>query len=61
MPVRWEMYNILGQRIFQMSPGTLTPGLHRIVVQGDNLASGNYWVVISYGQRKEVRKLVLMK
>jgi hypothetical protein len=59
--VQWELYNILGQRIIQMTPGTMQPGIHRIVVDGDDLSTGNYWVVVNVDGDAEVRKLVLLK
>ncbi len=59
--VRWELYNTLGQRVIQVTPGTLHAGMHRIVIDGDNLASGNYWVVVNVDGDAEVRKLVLLK
>jgi hypothetical protein len=66
VPVRWELYNLLGQRVLQESPGTLTPGLHRISVDGNRLASGNYWMVVTIGNtetsaQREIRRLVLLK
>jgi hypothetical protein len=61
MPVRWEMYNTLGQRVLQVSPETLTTGLHRIIIDGDDLASGSYWILVHLGRQTEARKLVLMK
>jgi len=64
--VRWELYNLLGQRILQESPGALTQGMHRIVLDGNGLASGNYWIVVYFGddgqfRQTQARKLVLVK
>ncbi len=59
--VKWGLYNTLGQRVIQVTPGTLHAGMHRIVIDGDNLASGNYWVVVNVDGDAEVRKLILLK
>jgi len=64
--VRWELYNVLGQRILQGSAGTMTPGIHRITVNGDGLTSGNYWIVVYFGvgglsDQSQIRRLVLVK
>jgi hypothetical protein len=59
--VSWELFNVLGQRILQTSPGTFSRGLHRIVIQGDQLTSGNYWLSVRLGSNSEVRKLILLK
>ncbi len=56
------VYNITGQRVASIADGIYEPGRHEFVFDGQNLASGMYFLRVDVpGHLGEMRKLTLMK
>jgi Secretion system C-terminal sorting domain len=45
--VEMKVYNILGVEVASLASGTYSPGIHRAIFNGDNLASGIYLAKIT--------------
>jgi hypothetical protein len=59
--VNLTIYNTLGQQVRRLLNGPLEAGLHRVIFQADGLASGIYLCQLQVGDRRETRKMVLLK
>jgi hypothetical protein len=60
--VRLNVYNILGQRIAQLVNTELTAGMHEVLFDGSNLASGVYFYVLNVKDKFfEAKKMLLLK
>jgi hypothetical protein len=60
--VKLNVYNILGERVAQLLNTELTAGVHEVVFNGRNLASGVYFYALDVQDKFiEVKKMVLMK
>jgi hypothetical protein len=59
--VRLTVYNTLGQRVRTLLEGPLEAGRHRVDFQAEGLASGIYLCQLEAGDRRETRKMVLLK
>lgn len=59
--VSLKVYNLLGQEVATLSEGPATPGTHKVVWDGQNIASGVYFYKLTAGQYSETRKLILQK
>ena len=56
------IYNILGQRIVELSDGLKPAGYHNFIFEGDNLSSGIYFIRAHVpGKMNQMRKIVLVK
>jgi len=59
--VNLTVYNTLGQQVRTLMDGPLEAGLHRFTFEADGLASGIYLCQLQAGDRRETRKMVLIK
>ena len=59
--VRLLVYNTLGQLVRTLLDGPMEAGTHRVLFQADGLASGIYLFQLQAGDRRETRKMVLLK
>ena len=60
--VKLNVYNILGERVVQLINTELTAGVHEVIFNGRNLASGVYFYALDVQDKFiEVRKMILMK
>ena len=60
-PVRLDLINLLGQSCSVLLDGCLQPGMHRLVLNARNLASGIYFLRLKSDQHETVRKIILIK
>lgn len=56
-----KVYDILGQEVGKLVSKTLAAGKHRIMWDGNYLASGVYYYQIESGEFKQVKKMILIK
>ncbi len=59
--VNLSIFNMLGQEVAELVAGEMQAGSHSLTFDGQNLASGIYFMQLNAGPIHEVRKLVLMK
>lgn len=60
--VKLNVYNILGERVAQLLNTELTSGIHEVVFDGHNLASGVYFYSLDVQDKFfEVKKMLLLK
>ena len=59
--VEFQVFNILGQSVYQERLYDLSAGHHTIDFKADNLASGVYLYKITSGENNVTRKMTLMK
>jgi fibronectin-binding autotransporter adhesin len=59
--VRVEVYDILGRRVVTLANQTFTAGVHTIQFNGQQYASGVYFVRLVAGNQIETRKMILLK
>lgn len=60
--VSMSVHNYLGEEVSVVLNGSMmTEGLHTVTVSGENLASGVYYLHITVGNTKAVRRLVIMR
>jgi hypothetical protein len=59
--VQVEVYNLLGQLVSTLHNGVLPAGEHRVVANGENWASGLYFVTATSIGKVQVRKMLLVK
>ena len=59
--IKFEVYNINGQRISELYHGILPAGWHRFDFDGSNLGSGVYFARLEADKNIAVRKLLLVK
>ncbi|GBE29981.1 hypothetical protein BMS3Bbin04_01006 [bacterium BMS3Bbin04] len=55
------LYNVLGQQVAVIVDEVLTAGHHQLLLNGDHLASGVYFLRFQAGPMSETRKVVLMR
>jgi len=58
---RLTVYNALGQRVRTLLDEPLPAGCHRVIFEAQGLASGIYLCQLQVGDRREVRKMVLLR
>ena len=56
-----KVYNLLGQEVASLINSQQTAGVHQVVFDGSNLASGVYFYRIQAGNFSATKKLILMK
>ena len=59
--VSMAVYNMLGQKVFNLVNGSMPAGRHAVTFNGNNLASGIYLIRMDAGSFHAVQKVVLMK
>jgi hypothetical protein len=59
--VRLSIYNIMGQKVTDLIDGWQEAGHHQVSWNASNVASGVYFMHMSFEQENVVQKLVLMK
>ena len=60
--VKLNVYNILGEKVVQLINTELTAGIHEVVFNGSNLASGVYFYSLEVQDKFfEVKKMILLK
>jgi Secretion system C-terminal sorting domain len=55
------IYNVLGQKLFNLVDGYLQSGVHKVVFDGKNLPSGIYFYRLKTGEHDKVMKMDLIK
>jgi gingipain R len=55
------LYNVLGQRVAVLVDGELKAGSHQLTIDGNNLASGVYFLRFQAGPMEATRKVVLLR
>jgi peptidase C25-like protein/carboxypeptidase family protein/type IX secretion system substrate protein len=55
------LYNVLGQRVAVLVDGELKAGSHQLTIDGNNLASGVYFLRFQAGPMQATRKVVLLR
>ena len=55
--VRMTVYNVLGQKVYEMPPGALPAGMHRLMWKGEP-AAGVYFATITAGEAVRTVKLI---
>jgi len=61
MEVALNLYNIRGQLVRTLFDGAVTAGHHRVMLNGEQLASGLYFYRLEAGGESQTRKLLLLK
>ncbi len=56
-----RLYDIRGRMVKELFQGSQAVGLHQMLLRGDGLASGVYFVRVEAGGESEVRKVLLLK
>ena len=61
-----KVYDIMGKEINVIRNGLMAPGKYKLTWNGTNstgnpVSSGTYFIVIQADQKKEVKKLLLLK
>ncbi|MCB2210913.1 T9SS type A sorting domain-containing protein [bacterium] len=59
--VKAVLYNVLGQKVATLHNGMMNAGHHQLMINGDNMASGIYFLRFSAGPMQESRKVVLLR
>lgn len=54
------VYDLSGRRVFDLANGRFERGRHDLVFSADDLASGVYFILVTYKGQRIVRKMVLM-
>ncbi|MCB2213535.1 T9SS type A sorting domain-containing protein [bacterium] len=58
---RVMLYNVLGQQVAVLHRGPLQAGVQTFVIDGDNLASGVYFIRAEVGKHSAIRKITLIQ
>ena len=60
--VKMSVFDLLGRTVLTYNTGFLETGVHRLSIDGSNLANGIYYLRISIpGKFEETRKIVLLR
>jgi len=59
--VRLTIYNALGQKITTLLNRNMTPGLHQVEFDAQNLSSGIYFYYIQAGEFSAVKKMIFLQ
>jgi len=59
--VTLTIYNVLGQKLFNLVNGQMKSGVHKVIFDGKNLASGIYFYQLKTGEYSKVMKMELLK
>lgn len=61
LPVRLEVFDILGRQVTTLQDGVLPGGSHAFTFSGGHLASGTYFLRVRAGDHHAVQKMVLIR
>ncbi|MCB2200560.1 T9SS type A sorting domain-containing protein [bacterium] len=61
LPVRLEVFDILGRQVATLQDGVLPGGSHAFTFSGGHLASGTYFLRVRAGDHHAVQKMVLIR
>jgi YVTN family beta-propeller protein len=56
-----QAYDVLGRKVSSLFSGNQTRGKHELIWNARDLPSGAYWIQLNAAERKDVRKVVLVK
>jgi len=56
-----SIYNVLGQKLFEVLNGPKAAGVHQVNIDGRSLTSGIYFYELKVGQQSQVKKMTLNK
>ncbi len=59
--VSLEIYDVLGKKIMTLTDGTKQPGIHKIIINGNNLASGIYFYTLNIEGITKTKSMILMR
>ncbi|SVB71174.1 uncharacterized protein METZ01_LOCUS224028, partial [marine metagenome] len=64
--VKITVIDILGREVAQLQKGVMVPGYYKIswngqTRSGKSVASGTYFVVMTYAEKSKIQKLLLLK
>jgi hypothetical protein len=59
--VKIKVYDILGNDIRTLEDGYKTSGKHKVIFNGDDLASGIYFYSINYNGNTKTKSMILLK
>ena len=59
--VQLKLYNVMGQQVASLYDGQAAAGQHSLTFNADAMAAGTYFYVLSAGEQRSVRKMVLIK
>ncbi len=59
--VTFEMYDVLGKKVFSLNEGEQNKGKHTIYVSTEKLASGTYYYSLKAGDNRITKKMVVAK
>lgn len=59
--VRISLFDLLGRRVRMLADRAYAPGRHELVIEGEGLGSGIYFVVIEAGAFRETRKIARVR
>ncbi len=61
MSIKLQIFDISGRVVSTLSDGYLSPGLHSVVFEAGDFASGIYFYRLTAGKQMETRKIILVK
>lgn len=56
-----KIYNIRGELVGRAASGQFKAGFHKVVFDGSNLSSGQYFYQIKAGKHMSVKKMIMVK
>ncbi|MDT3740108.1 MAG: T9SS type A sorting domain-containing protein [Candidatus Kapabacteria bacterium] len=56
-----QVYDLNGSEVSTLFEGSLEAGTHKYTLEGNNLASGEYTVILTIGKERFVRKVIRVK
>jgi len=61
MPLKIDLFNVAGQLVRRIVSTNATPGHYNFTIRGDNLSSGEYFILVTAGSTHAVRKMMLIR
>ncbi|MBN2542156.1 T9SS type A sorting domain-containing protein [bacterium] len=59
--VKTSIYNLIGERVCDLTNDKLSAGIHTLQWNAEDLPSGVYFCKLKAGKHQEVKKLLLMR
>ncbi|MFZ4619284.1 MAG: T9SS type A sorting domain-containing protein [Bacteroidota bacterium] len=56
-----KVYDLLGRQIVTLADGNFSAGTHEVTLNGTALSSGSYFYTLETGNRREIKRMVLLK
>ena len=56
-----SVYNVLGQKLFELVNAKYSTGSYQVVLNGEMLTSGIYFYEIKTGNQRQIKKMTLLK